>query len=401
MSKPPTVEPHVERPGPAEFRDPFVRREIAKAAVWLGMTLAIVGIIVLAQPLLLIIGGAIFAVFLDGGVRLLGRILPIPRAWRLALTLLIGFGFLAWVFWFAGTTIAAQFEALRQVVTAQFARLMSFAGSLGLVPHEQASNLGSQLLGGIGRLTSAVGTAIGALTSMVAMIVIGIFLASEPRIYDRGIAWMLPLRHRAGFYRVAAHVGFTLRRLLFGRLVGMIFEGFFTWFMLTLGGVPMAGLLGLVTGVLAFIPNIGAITSGVLMVAVGFSAGAHQGVYAIFVYFFVQNIDGYLVVPYIARRTVDLAPAVVLAMQLLMGALFGILGVLFADPILATLKVVLVDLSKRQAAEEGETPAIVAGGGLTAAAPAAAPAAVAAAGPASAASSQRRRGRSSAPAPQR
>jgi predicted PurR-regulated permease PerM len=401
MSKPPTVEPHVERPGPAEFRDPFVRREIAKAAVWLGMTLAIVGIIVLAQPLLLIVGGAIFAVFLDGGVRLLGRVLPIPRAWRLALTLLIGFGFLAWVFWFAGTTIAAQFEALRQVVTAQFDRLMSFAGSLGLVPHEQASNLGSQLLGGIGRLTSAVGTAIGALTSMVAMIVIGIFLASEPRIYDRGIAWMLPLRHRAGFYRVAAHVGFTLRRLLFGRLVGMIFEGFFTWFMLTLGGVPMAGLLGLVTGVLAFIPNIGAITSGVLMVAVGFSAGAHQGVYAIFVYFFVQNIDGYLVVPYIARRTVDLAPAVVLAMQLLMGALFGILGVLFADPILATLKVVLVDLSKRQAAHEGETPAMIAGDGLTAAAPAAAPAAVAAAGPASAASSRRRRGRSSAPAPQR
>ena len=183
------------------------------------------------------------------------------------------------------------------------------------------------------------------------MIVIGIFLAAEPRIYDRGIAWMLPLRHRARFYRIAAHVGFTLRRLLFGRLVGMVFEGVFTWVMLSLGGVPMAGLLGLVTGVLAFIPNIGAITSGILMVAVGFSAGPHQGVYAIFVYFFVQNIDGYLVVPYIARRTVDLAPAIVLGMQLLMGALFGILGVLFADPILATLKVVLVDLSRREAAK--------------------------------------------------
>ena len=72
----------------------------------------------------------------------------------------------------------------------------------------------------------------------------------------------------------------------------------------------MAGLLGLVTGVLAFIPNIGAITSGVLMVAVGFSASASQGVWCIFVYFLVHNIDGYLVVPYVARRTVDLAPAV-------------------------------------------------------------------------------------------
>jgi len=96
------------------------------------------------------------------------------------------------------------------------------------------------------------------------------------------------------------------------------------------------------------------------MVAVGFSAGTHQGFYAIFVYFFVQNIDGYLVVPYIARRTVDLAPAIVLAMQLLMGALFGILGVLFADPILATLKVMLMDLSGQRAAKEDEAPEVVA-----------------------------------------
>jgi predicted PurR-regulated permease PerM len=401
-TKPPTVEPHVERPGPAEFRDPLVRREMQRAAVWFGMALAIVGIVVLAQPLLLIVGGMIFAVFLDGGVRLLGRYLPIPRGWRLLIVLILGFGFIGWVFWFAGTTIAAQAEALRAVVTAQFARVMDFASSLGLVPpSEMKGNLGSTLLGGVGRLTSAVGTAIGAITSAVAMIVIGIFLASEPRIYDRGIAWMLPLRARAGFYRIAEHVGFTLRRLLFGRLIGMIFEGFFTWFMLSLGGVPVAGLLGLVTGVLAFIPNIGAITSGVLMVAVGFSAGPHQGLYAIFVYFFVQNIDGYLVVPYIARRTVDLAPAVVLAMQLLMGALFGILGVLFADPILATLKVVLVDLSRQQQVKQDEPGAVVDPKEVTVGAPApAAPAPAApAAAPSAAASKRRRRARSSAREP--
>jgi predicted PurR-regulated permease PerM len=391
---PPTVEPHVERPGPAEFRDPLVRRELAKAMVWLGLALLIVGVVVLAQPLLLIVGGAIFAVFLDGGVRFLGRYLPIPRGWRLLLTLLIGFGFIGWVIWFAGTTIGAQFT-----------RLMHFVGSLGILPQGRPSNIGTELLGSVGRLTSAVGSAIGAITSVIAMIVIGIFLAAEPRIYDRGIAWMLPLRARAGFYRIAEHVGFTLRRLLFGRLVGMIFEGFFTWFMLAyvsqiigVGPVPMAALLGLVTGVLAFIPNIGAITSGVLMVAVGFSAGPHQGVYAIFVYFFVQNIDGYLVVPYIARRTVDLAPAVVLAMQLLMGALFGILGVLFADPILATLKVVLVDLSRQQAEREDEGPKVVSAGGdgLSAAAPAAV-----AAAPASAASSPRRREQSSGRVPRK
>jgi len=365
-SGPPTTELHVERPGPAEFRDPMVVRELKRAAVWFGLALLIAGVIVLAQPLLLILGGIIFAVFLDGGARLIGRFLPIGRGFRLALALLIGFGFIGWVFWYAGTTIAAQFEALRIVVTAQFDKLMAFVSSLGLIPKGPPTNLGSQLLGSVGRLTSAVGSALGAITSIILMLVIGIFLAIEPRIYDRGIAWMLPIRHRERFYRIADHVAYTLRRLLFGRLLGMIFEGFFTWFMLAyvsqLVGVkpiPMAALLGLITGLLAFIPNIGAIVSGLLMVAVGFSAGPNEGFFAIFVYFFVQNVDGYLVIPYIARRTVDLAPAIVLGMQLLMGALFGILGVLFADPILAALKVTLMDLSRDHAEEAGEGPEVV------------------------------------------
>jgi predicted PurR-regulated permease PerM len=371
-----------------------------KAAVWFGMALAIAGVIVLGQPLLLIVGGAIFAVFLDGGVRLVGRFLPIPRGWRLGLVLLLGFGFIGWVSWFAGTTISAQFEVLREVVTKQFDRLVGFVETIGLMPKGQSPDIGSQLLGGVGRLTSAVGSVIGGVASVIAMIVIGIFLASEPRLYDRGIAWMLPLRARSSFYRIAEHAGFTLRRLLFGRLIGMTFEGIVTWALLAIGGVPMAGLLGLLTGVLAFIPNIGAIVSGILMIAVGFSASANQGVWAIFVYFFVHNFEGYVVLPFVARRTVDLAPAVLLAMQLLMGALFGILGVLFADPILATLKVVLVDLSRRE-----PSPAVsISGGGqqtiaAESALAAATASAAASAAPASAASAPRRPGRSSARAP--
>jgi predicted PurR-regulated permease PerM len=357
MARPPTVEPHIERPGPAEFRDPLVRREIQKAVVWLGLALLIAGIIVLAQPLLLIVGGMVLAVMLDGGARLLGRVLPIRRGWRLAIVIVAAIAFIGWVFYYAGTTFAAQAEALRVVVTEQLTRVMQLASSLGLVPEGSTmGTVGSQLLGSIGRLTSAVGSAIGAFTSMILIIVIGIFIAMEPRLYDRGIAWMLPLRHRASFYDVSNKIGWTLRRLLAGRLAGMLFEGIFTFIMLSLGGVPMAALLGLITGLLAFLPNIGAIVSGVLMVAVGFSAGPNQGLWAIFVYFFVQNVDGYLVIPFIARRTVDLAPAVVLAAQLLLGALFGILGVLLADPIMATLKVGLVELSRHRASESGQEP---------------------------------------------
>ena len=185
------------------------------------------------------------------------------------------------------------------------------------------------------------------------MIVIGIFLASEPRLYDRGIAWMLPLRARSGFYRIAEHAGFTLRRLLFGRLVAMLFEGVFTWFMLMLGGRSDGG------------PARPRNRRSCLHsqhrrdhVRRADDRGRlqrqrHQGVWCIIVYFLVHNIDAYVVVPYVARRTVDIAPAVLLAMQLLMGALFGILGILFADPILATLKVVLVDLSRQHAERRG------------------------------------------------
>jgi len=366
MAQPPTVEPHVERPGPAEFRDPLVREELQRASVWIGAVLLVAAIIFLAQPLLLIIGGMVFAVVLDGGARALGRVLPIARGWRLLITILLGVGFIVWVFYYAGTTFAAQFETLRLVVEAQVMKLYAWAQGMGLISDPNPSSISQQLMGSVGRLTSAVGSALGAVTSALLIFVIGIFIAIEPHLYDRGVAWMLPLRHRERFYAITDKVGFTLRRLLFGRIIGMIFEGVFTWFMLAyvsqifgLHPIPMAALLGLITGILAFIPNIGAIVSGLLMVAVGFSAGPAEGVFAIIVYFAVQNIDGYLVLPYIARRTVDLAPAVVLAAQLILGALLGFLGLLLADSILATIKVVLQELSKYRAREAGDPPQVV------------------------------------------
>ncbi len=134
-----------------------------------------------------------------------------------------------------------------------------------------------------------------------------------------------------------------------GRILGMVVEGVGTWLMLMAGGVPMAALLGLLTGLLAFVPNIGAIVSGLLMVAVGFSAGTDAGLWAIATYVIVQTVDGYLIVPYVAKKTVDLAPALVLGAQLIFGALFGIMGLLLADPIVAAIKTALEDLSGRKA----------------------------------------------------
>ena len=330
-----------EQPGPTEFHDPRLIQEVKRATIWLGMALAIVGVIVLAQPIMLIIGGLVFAVILDGGTRLLGKVLPAPRGVRLTIVTLAGFGFVAWVIYYAGSTLISQAETLRVVIMSQADKLIAWAQEMGLVAQGQKIDFSSQVLGGVGRLTSAVSSAIGAITSLLMVVVIGIFVAIEPKLYDRGVAWMLPLEHRDRFYDISERVGFTLRRLMAGRLLGMFVEGVGTWLLLLLAGVPMAALLGLLTGLLAFIPNIGALISGVLMVAVGFSAGPEQGLWAIAIYFIVQNVDGYLIMPYVARKTVDLAPALVLGAQLIFGALFGIMGLALADPIVAMIKAAL------------------------------------------------------------
>ncbi len=75
-----------------------------------------------------------------------------------------------------------------------------------------------------------------------------------------------------------------------------------------------------------FIPNIGAFISGVLMISVGFSAGSRSGLWAIVVYFGVQTFDGYVLIPLVAKKTVDLPPALTLSAQILASTLFGFWG---------------------------------------------------------------------------
>jgi predicted PurR-regulated permease PerM len=117
----------------------------------------------------------------------------------------------------------------------------------------------------------------------------------------------------------------------------------------------MAMLLGIITGILAFIPNIGAFVSGVLMVSVGFSAGVDTGLWAIFTYFAVQTFDGYVVIPMVAKRTVDLPPALTLGAQILASALFGVMGLALADPMTAMIKVALERSSERSEEEDAES----------------------------------------------
>ena len=364
------AEPELESPqelseedlgsSPSRISDPRLRFEAARAIVWAAVIGGIILAIYIARPLLVIFGAMVFAAMIDGGARLLGRVLNIARVWRVAIVLVATVAFLVWLGYFAGATISAEAAQFPTIIEQQVGALVEWARSQGFqVSQDQLQNYAGSIGSGISTVTRALGGILGGVTTVVLITIIGIYVALEPQLYERGVAWILPRASRSAFYVTASRMAKTLRRLMAGRLLGMFIEGVFTYILLAYGGyligvgpVPMAALLAILTGLLAFIPNLGAIISGILMVLVGFSGGVEMGLYTIFVYFFVQNFDGYVVIPMIAKKTVDLAPALVLGAQLIMGILFGILGLFLADPLLAMIKVALERRAEENDASE-------------------------------------------------
>ena len=348
---------------PNELRDPLVRQEMKKVRVWFGAGLLLALAILLVQPLLVIFAGLILGVLFDGGVRLLGRVLPIARGLRLLIVVLGAVLFLIGTFYLMGVGILQQVEQLRTTLEAQTVRLTAYLTSQGLMPGaSDISGMARQALGSVGRLTSWVGSAVGALTTLFFILVLGLFFAMEPRVYDRGVQWMVPRDARAEFALTLDRMGFTLRRLLAGKLIGMAAEGVLTFIALLIGGVPLSALLGIIAAVMAFIPNIGAFITGALMIAVGFSAGLHTGLWAVGTWVLVQTFDGYVVAPVVARKTVDMPPALTMGAQILASALLGLIGLALADSFVAMVKVALERRAERL---EGRDPSPFRGEGQT------------------------------------
>jgi predicted PurR-regulated permease PerM len=322
--------------------------EAKRAATWIAVAALAALVVVLSQPLLVIFGGIVFAALVDGGARLLGRVLHVGRSVRIGLVLFLAASFLVWLVMFAGNQITDQAAQMPAVVNLQVHRLLDWGRAHGVTFGKTDFNsVAQQAIGGVGSLTSVLGGLFGGLTTLFLILILGVYLAIEPRLYQRGVAWMLPLAERASFQVTLERMGRSLRMLLFGRVLGMVVEGVAVGVLLALYGVPMAALLGILTCMLAFLPNIGAPISGALMILVGFSGGTSMGIYCAVVYVVVQVVDGYVIVPMVARRTADLAPALVLGAQLIMGVLFGLLGLVLADPIVLMLKIALERQSER------------------------------------------------------
>ncbi len=166
--------------GPTDIRDRLIRAEAKRAMVWVAVAGLAALAVYLAQPLLVIFGGIVFAALIDGGQRLIARVAPLlPRALRILLVLLGAVAFLVWLVLFAGNQIASQAAAFPHLVQSEAQRLSDLARAHGLLSRTVdipalTGQIAEQLAGGVGQLTRAVGGLFGGFTTAFLIVILGV-----------------------------------------------------------------------------------------------------------------------------------------------------------------------------------------------------------------------------------
>lgn len=295
------------------------------------------------QVFFIIFAGVLFAVFLRGGGNAIARLLSLPPGAGIAIFAMLIVAFFAVCFiWFAApvadqineftTEVPQAVQQVRDLISQypQGDRLLE-----RMVPQMISAKGGSAA-------TSAVTSTFGGLGNFLVILVIGIYGAANPHLYRRGVLALLTPSLRERGAEVMDDADRTLRNWLTAQLMSMAVVGILTGLGLRLAGIPLAFLLGLIAGLLAFVPIVGPIASTVPGLLVAFPEGWHTVLWALGVYVGVQLLESNVITPLIQQKRVHLPAALVLVAQILFGALFGILGVILATPLTA-LSMTLVD----------------------------------------------------------
>jgi predicted PurR-regulated permease PerM len=313
----------------------------AAAALVIGLSLATwYG----SQIILLAFAGTLLAVLLRTPADWLHGLIRIPPKLALFLEIVFVVGLLVLGGWLSAPSISDQFLQLREELPRSFAEAREQmrktpAGRAleGLLPRGFDVPW-AQLAG---RAAGILSTVAGTLFASVVFLVVGLFLAINPAVYRENALLLVAPSRREWSRRTLREMGDTLRAWLLGRLVGMAFIGVTTGLGLWALGVPLALSLGVLAALLAFIPNFGPVLSAVPAVLLALTQGWSQVALVIGLYVILQAIDNNVVTPLIEQKAVNLPPAFTGLMQILMGLLFGVLGLFLATPITSCL-VILV-----------------------------------------------------------
>jgi predicted PurR-regulated permease PerM len=193
-------------------------------------------------------------------------------------------------------------------------------------------------------LTQIAGQVVNAMVAAVVTLVVGFYLGANPGAYHRALLSLVPEEHRRFTTRVISDVIYTLRWWLLGQLVPMAVLGITTMIGLSLLGVKLAFILGLITGLFIFVPYLGTLLSEIPAVLVALADSPKKALSVVVLYLVLHSLEGYVLTPLVQRRTVELLPLLTVLSQVLMLMLAGPLGVAIATPLaaagLALIKVV-------------------------------------------------------------
>jgi predicted PurR-regulated permease PerM len=340
------AEPTPDTP-PPERR--FLHRVVLVHAITVLFFLGLAAIWFAADALLLIFACILFAVLLYTLATMVHHRLRIRRVYALALVVALLFGALGAGGWLmapqiaeqSGTLAAAAPKAIEHV-RGTVEKMPLVSGLVGKLPPAD------KLMAGLGRMTPRAGLffsgVLGAVGNVFIILFVGIYFAAQPFLYIDALVTLVPPRRRDRAREVLGEIGATLSQWLLGKAASMLIVGVFTSAGLMLLGVPLALILGIIAGLLDFIPYLGPLMAGVPAVLIAFSDSPQLALYTVLLFVAVQTLEGYLLSPLIERRTVSLPPALTIVMQVLFGALFGLAGVALATPLTAVLAVLVAML---------------------------------------------------------
>ena len=338
-----------------------------------------------AATLFLIFSGILLGVALTAMAHQLKKVMPGPHAARLLVICLLLAAMMAGIFTLGGSTIAQQAQALSGTIKSQIVNLKTFLESHGIdtsyldlntisanaqrsstsaattttpaMPNVQ-HNLPSAgaLASGGGAIVSQtlkliLGT-VGAVGNFFIVLFLGLAFAAQPGIYRKGMIAMSPKAIRPQMETVIDRIGFTLERWLIAQMITMTVVFVVTWLGLLVIGIPGAFILGVQAGLLTFIPTVGALLAGLIIVLASISSGWVAVGSAFVLLLGVHALESYILTPIIQREAIDIPPATLFAFQILLGVVFGVWGLALALPVMAVVKVILVYLRESDEAHE-------------------------------------------------
>lgn len=302
----------------------------------------------LRDLLLLVFGAVLVSVILRLLAAPIHDRLRINSGLALALAALIMLAMVGIVLWFFGAEIGRQTEALGQMLPDAWHSLQGRLERAGLgEPVRNAiQDLRDGLIANVGRFALTVTNALG---DTLLVIVGGIYLAAQPQLYRIGVVKMIPGGQRELAAEAIGEAGNALRLWLRGRMVSMIVVAMLTAFGLWVIGVPSWLSLGLLSGLLEFVPFLGPIVSAVPAVLLALAYSPEAALWTVGLYLLVQQIEGNLIEPLIQQRVVSIPPMLLLFAVIAAALLFGLGGIVLGAPFTVVIYVLVKRLYVREA----------------------------------------------------